>query len=160
MGDGVPHLLTIDDPLVAVAHGLRGEAGEVAASARFAEQLTPALFAREHWPKQTSPLFVGAVCDDGRTRQGREERGGIGALRAGRAQPLLHYLLEIWTYAQSAESDGEVNPCEASVVLVASELGVIQLLGIVGAEQRCQRTLDSFSLGRGSCVNGHDTILS
>ena len=41
-----PHLLTVHQPLVAVAHGARAEPGDVGARARFAEQLAPDVLVR------------------------------------------------------------------------------------------------------------------
>ena len=44
----VPHLLPVDDPLVAVAHRTRAERGEVGAGTGLAEQLAPQLVAAQH----------------------------------------------------------------------------------------------------------------
>ena len=47
VGQRVPHLLAGDDPLVAVADGPAGQAGQVRAGARLAEELAPRLLAGE-----------------------------------------------------------------------------------------------------------------
>ena len=66
VGLGRPHLLAVDHPLVAVAHGPGGEAGEVGAGAGLAEQLAPDLVAAEHRVEEALLLRVGAVGDDRR----------------------------------------------------------------------------------------------
>ena len=58
VGEGGPHLLAVDDPLVAVAHGLGGEAGDVGAGARLGEQLAPHLLAGEQRTQVALLLLV------------------------------------------------------------------------------------------------------
>ena len=48
VGAGRPHLLPVDDPLVAVAHGTGRQPREVGAGAGLAEQLAPDLVAAQH----------------------------------------------------------------------------------------------------------------
>src|SRR5262249_34359038 len=78
---GVPHLLTGDHELVAVALGSCRERGEVAARARLAEQLAPELVATEEWPEVALLLLGGAVRHDRRPgeglRRGDEPGGGV-----------------------------------------------------------------------------------
>src|SRR5205823_1051497 len=56
-----PHLLSVHDPLVAVAHRTRREAGHVAAGAGFAEELAPDLFTGEERTQVALLLRVAAV---------------------------------------------------------------------------------------------------
>ena len=67
---GGPDLLAVHHPLVAVALGPGGEAGEVRAAARLAEQLAPAMLAGDDRPQQPGLQVVGAVLEDGRRRPG------------------------------------------------------------------------------------------
>src|SRR5262249_43310494 len=63
-----PHLLAVDDVLVAVADGTRGEAGEVAARARLAEQLAPEFGAVEKTWQPSPALLFGAGDEQRRAR--------------------------------------------------------------------------------------------
>ena len=72
-----PHLLTGDDPLVAVALGARRERREVGAGARLAEQLAPHLLVAHDRRQEAQPLLLGAV---------REQRGR-GEVEAERVEP-------------------------------------------------------------------------
>ena len=56
-----PHLLAVDDEAVSVAFGLGGKPAEVAAGARFAEQLAPHVVAGERGGQVLRLLLVGAV---------------------------------------------------------------------------------------------------
>ena len=47
-----PYLLPVDQPLVAVANGTRGERGDVGPGPRLAEELTPDVLAGEDAPQQ------------------------------------------------------------------------------------------------------------
>ncbi len=67
MGERVPDLLPVDDPLVAIAYGPRREPGEVGARARLGEELAPDLLAREHRSQGSVAEIVAAVRDHGRT---------------------------------------------------------------------------------------------
>src|SRR6266511_4642858 len=68
-----PHLLTVDDPLVAVALRPALEAGEVGPGAGFAEQLAPGFLAVEDRPQVPRTLLVAAVHEDRRPRQEHAE---------------------------------------------------------------------------------------
>ena len=70
---GRPHLLTVDDPLVAVADRLGLQAGEVGAGARLAEELAPRLLAGDDVGQEPRALLVGAVGDDGRAGEQQPE---------------------------------------------------------------------------------------
>ena len=77
VGQRVPHLLSVHEPLIAVSYGLRGEAGKVGSCPRLAEQLAPLVFAGKHRAQESALLLVGAVSHDGRTGQGEKERPWI-----------------------------------------------------------------------------------
>ena len=64
-----PHLLPVDDPLVAVEHGPGGQGGQVAAGARLAEQLAPQLVAPQQRPEVALLLLAAAVAHDRRADQ-------------------------------------------------------------------------------------------
>ena len=66
LGAGRPDLLAVHDPLAAVAHGARAEAGQVAAGVGLAEQLAPDLLAGEQGEEVALLLLLGAGVDDGR----------------------------------------------------------------------------------------------
>ena len=53
-----PDLLTVDDPLVAVAHGRRGERRDVGPGTGLAEHLAPDLFARERRAAAAAPAAL------------------------------------------------------------------------------------------------------
>ena len=61
-----PHLLAVDDPLVAVALGPRAQAGEVGAGAGLGEQLAPDLAAASIYGQEALLLLVGALRHDRR----------------------------------------------------------------------------------------------
>ena len=63
-----PHLLAVDDPLVAVLDRPRLQAGEVGAGAGLGEQLAPGLLAGDDVLDEGASLLVVTVVDDGRAR--------------------------------------------------------------------------------------------
>ena len=69
VGAGVPHLLAVDDPLVAVALGPGRESGEVGAAPRLAEELAPDVLAEQRRAEERRLSVVGAVLEDRRRRQ-------------------------------------------------------------------------------------------
>src|SRR5205823_13094983 len=96
-GAAGPHLLAVDDPLVAVAHGPGLQAGEVGAGARLAEQLAPRLAAGGEGQQPAVALLLRAVLDHDGTAHvlsqpaRRAEGAGVGDLlgddaAVGRAQ--------------------------------------------------------------------------
>ena len=122
-----PHLLPVDDPLVAVLLGLAVQAGEVGARARLGEELAPGTLTGDDVAEVLALLFVGAVHGDGRTREQRAEasrRGertevGDGLLHAqplGAREPLAEPLLRPGGHGPSRRAepfppvgDGEVG---------------------------------------------------
>src|SRR4029077_7373888 len=66
VGGRGPHLLPVDDPVVAVAHRAGGERREIRSCAGFAEQLAVYVLTGIQGPKELSLLFLGADRDDGR----------------------------------------------------------------------------------------------
>ena len=84
-----PHLLAVDDPLVAVPDGPGLQAGQVRAGLRLAEELAPGLLAGDDVPHVEVDLLLGAVGGDGRGGQQQAQPGG-GAQRAELGDLLLH----------------------------------------------------------------------
>ena len=80
----VPHLLAVDDPLVAVAHRAGREAGEVGTRARLGEQLAPDLFAGEH---RAQRALAGARRCRASRRSGPRATARRTACRAARERP-------------------------------------------------------------------------
>ena len=72
-----PHLLAVDDPLVAVALGSCRQPGEVGAGAGLAEELAPHLLAAEHRSEVALLLRVGSVGDDRGTRHAHPDGEGV-----------------------------------------------------------------------------------
>ena len=69
MGAGGPQLLTIHQPALAVAVSTGGCTGQIGTTARFAEQLTPTVFAAQNTAQKTQLVIIGAVFEQGRGRQ-------------------------------------------------------------------------------------------
>ncbi len=65
VGPRRPHLLAVDDPLVAVGHSGGAQRRQVGSGSRFREQLAPDLLAGEQRWKEPASLFIRAVGDDG-----------------------------------------------------------------------------------------------
>ena len=124
VGEGGPHLLAVDDPLVAVAHGPGGEAGDVGAGARLAEELAPDLLAGEERAEVALLLLVGAVGDDGRRAHAVADRGCRVRRRSARRRRCSVSLIELLQPGRQAEAAvalGEVHPRQAEVELAAEE---------------------------------------
>ena len=68
---GGPHLLAVDDPVVAVADRAGGQRRQVGAGARLAEQLAPDLLAGPQRPQEAPALLVGAEREDRRRGHAR-----------------------------------------------------------------------------------------
>src|SRR4051794_18969923 len=69
MGERRPHLLTVDDPLVAVEDCARLHVGEIAARVGFAVALAPPLCAVEDSWEEAGALRVGAELDQRRPEE-------------------------------------------------------------------------------------------
>ena len=147
VSQGVPHLLPVDHPFVAITHGAGAEAGEVGPRTRFAEQLAPALFTREHRPQEAVLLLIGAMGDDGGPRQRHEERGGVLADSARLTHTLFHQSVQVGPHAQAAEPFGEVHPGEAMVVAGTTEGTVVDLLGVDTGQEAGERVLHQGLVG-------------
>ncbi len=85
--------------------------------------------------------------DDGGSGQREEERRGVHAGRARFPERSVHDLLEVGPDAETAEAFGEVDPCEAVVVLVTSELDAVLDRWIVVSQEVGERVLDLLELG-------------
>ena len=83
LGPAAPHLLAVDDPLVAVALGPAGQAGQVGAGAGFGEQLAAQLAGGQEPGHQRLALLVRAVHPH---RRGDEAGRHAVGLVAGRRQ--------------------------------------------------------------------------
>ena len=120
---GVPHLLAVDDPLVAVALGPTGESGQVRAGAGLAEELAPGVLAGEHAPQQAAAQCVVPVGDDrGPGHREPEEVLGPEGLGAGLGERAVDVLLEPRREVESAPALGEVDPRQSEVELLAAHL--------------------------------------
>jgi hypothetical protein len=64
---GGPHLLSVDDELIAVAAGLGAHRGQVASGLRLTEQLTPDVLTRTH-PREELVLQLSGTRGDDRGR--------------------------------------------------------------------------------------------
>ncbi len=126
VGERVPHLLAADHPLVAVAHRLGGQAGQVGAGAGLAEQLAPGVLAGEGAPQQALLDGLVAVGDDRGPRHGEaEEVAGTRVGGARRVDAPVDVPLGHRGEAEAAVALGEVDPGEPQVVLAAAELGLV-----------------------------------
>src|SRR3984893_17382344 len=67
---GGPHLLPVDDPLIAAELGSRHRTGHVGAAAWFAEQLAPDILAGQNAQEELLLLQIGAVRENGRGGEG------------------------------------------------------------------------------------------
>ena len=86
-----PHLLAVDDPLVAVQLRPGGEPGQVRARPRLAEQLAPGRPAGDDVQDQRVDLLGGAVVGDRRSGQQQSEAvGGADDARGGDLVGHLH----------------------------------------------------------------------
>ena len=143
VGHGVPHLLAVDDPLVAVAHRPGAQTGEVAAGARLAEQLAPALLAGEHRAQEAALLLVGAVGDDRRAGQRHEEaRRQVGSGRppcARRTRPAC----SAPAAPRARRSPPGSGPRPGRRRNGRRGTPVVHLRRVVGAEQVVERGLDT-----------------
>ena len=123
VGQGVPHLLPGDHPLVTVADGPGGQAGQVRARPGLAEQLAPRLLAGEHPAQEPVPQLVGAVGDHGRTGHGQpEELAGSRGRGPGLAQAPVDLPLQVGAQAEPAVPFGKGDPGQAQVELAGAEL--------------------------------------
>ena len=147
VGHGVPHLLAVHHPLVAVAQGTGAEAGEVAPGAGLAEQLAPPLLAGEHRPQEAALHLVGAVRDDRRPRQRHEEQRRVLRPGPGGADAFLHHPVQVRAGTQTTETDREVHPRQAGVVAGAAEGAFVELLGVVRAQQLVDGVFHTGALG-------------
>ena len=142
VGERVPHLLAVDDPLVTVSHRFGRETGEVGTGAGFGEQLTPLLLAREHRSQEAALLLVAAVGDDRGAGERHEERGRVGCGSAGFTEPPIDVTVEVGPQSEAAEADREVHPSEPRVIARTAQLDVGDPGGIVGCEHGVDRRID------------------
>ena len=87
MAVGGPHLMAVDDEVIAVEHGACGQAGEIGAGAGLGIALAPRRLARQDTGQEARFLLVGAGRDDDRADE-------IEPVRVGRRRTGAHDLLE------------------------------------------------------------------
>ena len=73
---GGPHLLPVDDPLIAAELGARHRTGHVRSAARFTEQLAPDVLTGQNAEQKLLLLQVGAMRENGRRSQGADAHLG------------------------------------------------------------------------------------
>ena len=134
-----PDLLTVDDPLVAVAHRHRAQPAEVGAGAGLGEQLAPHLFAPQHRAQVALLLLVGAVRDQHRARHADADGED-----ARRGDHLGFFLFEDAVLDRRAAApavglgprDAGPPVIELDALPVAATLHVRLLLVVIGDEDR------------------------
>ena len=82
-----PHLLTGDDPVIAVTLGPGGQGGKVRTGARLAEELAPGLLVADDRREKSKSLLLGPVREQGGRRQVESER--VQTTQVERAELLL-----------------------------------------------------------------------
>ena len=129
LGLGGPHLLAVDDPLVAVQLGLGLERGEIRAGLRFGEALAPGDLALEDLGQELLLLLLGPPLQDGRSDQGvAEEVGSHGGAGPGELLVEHHVLQGREALAAVLLRPGRADP--AAVVELLHPL-LVELLAIV-----------------------------
>ena len=117
-----PHLLAVDDPLVAVLHPTGGEAGEVGTGPGLREQLAPHLLAGEQRAEVALLLIRAPPLDDRRAAHAVADRVAEHGVRAaGRGDAFVDRLLVLGHETEPAVALREVHPGEAAVELLAEE---------------------------------------
>ena len=147
----VPHLLPVDDPLIAVAHCTGRQAREVGAGTGLAEELAPQLLAGEQRPQEPRLELVVGVGRD--RRRGKEDAESVALERvgahAGGSDAFVDAPLQLGRQREPAEPHREPHPGEAEVVLrgaerdrvggiVLGEEPVDERIDTVGASVRCR----------------------
>ncbi|KAG1648784.1 hypothetical protein GQR58_029565 [Nymphon striatum] len=143
---GVPYLLAVDDPLVAIAHRLGAKTGEVRTGARLREELTPALFAGEHWPKKSFLYGVVAMGDDGRPGQECEELRRVHWRRPRFGEPFLHDTLQLTSYTEPAVAFRKVHPRQTGIELVPAKFVIALGLGVVASKKVVKGRFDDLQI--------------
>ncbi len=159
MGQGVPHLLAVDDPFLAVPHRPGPQPGEVGSGPGLGEQLAPPFLAGEHRSEKALPDGIVAMGHDGGSGQGDEELGDVGGLGPGLGQSPVDVSLPLTRHSQPSVADGKLDPGQPGVELMAPEL-LIALIGrIVVGQQSVNGGVDHGLLIAGvvGCVVGDAT---
>src|SRR5690606_3534475 len=137
VGQGRPHLLPVDDPLVTVPDRPRGQGGEVGSGAGLAEQLAPDLLASPQGTQESTPLFVVAEPQD--RGSGHPQADGVLPRTVVRRASLGEFGfddgLQLPGRAHAAEPGGEVHPREPGVEPRPKEFQPIHPLLIVLGEE-------------------------
>ena len=113
VGQRVPHLLSGDHPLVPVADGPGGQAGQIGPGSRLAEQLAPRLLAGEGPAQDPVAELVGSVGDHGRAGHGQpEELASTGGRGPGLGQAAVDVPLQVGRSSRPPHPSG--NETQAS----------------------------------------------
>jgi hypothetical protein len=141
MGEGVPYLLTGNDPFVTIAYCSTTKSSEVRTGSRLGEQLTPRVFSGEDPPKQGVALLVGPVrCDRGTRHGDSEKETSLNGLGPSLTKTPVDVFLERGSESEATTPDGEVNPSQAEVVLAPPE-GDFVGCGRIQLGEQCRNSL-------------------
>ena len=99
-----PHLLPVDDPLVAVALGARLQAGDVGPGARLREQLAPHRVGAQQRREVLTPLLVGAVLEQ-RGRADADAHHELARRHLVAVRLLVEHLLVLGVEPRAADLD-------------------------------------------------------
>ena len=146
-----PHLLAVDDPLVAVLDGPGLQAGQVRARLGLAEELAPGLLPGDDVPHVEVDLLLGAVGGDGGGGQQQAQPGGR-AERAEVGDLLLHeddvgagHALAVGVLGQPG--GGPAGQAQALPPLAHGQVGVP--VAVQPGPQLAQQLVGPRRLGRG-----------
>ncbi len=147
-----PHLLPVDDPVVAVGHRRGGQPGEVGAGAGFGEQLTPDVLGGGQRAQQLPFHLVGLrVLAHRRRRHPVPHR--VQRQRHRAARPLQDSVgdgLQAARDPEAAEAFGKVHPGQPGVVTGAEELGDGDGLRVVFCHDLSGEIGDAIRVGNGA----------
>ena len=112
-----PHLLPVDDPVVAVAHRAGGNPGQVGSSTRLAEQLAVEVLSGEQRPQELSLLLRGAEGGDSRRRHAHPDAvvWSASRRRARRGQLVFDLRLKAARQVEPAGAAREVHPGQSRI---------------------------------------------
>lgn len=147
-----PHLLTVDNPFVAVGYRRGRQPGEVGTRARFGEQLAPDVLGGGQRPQEPALHVVGlGVFTHGRRRHPVSHRIEAERHRTARAlQDRVGDGLQPPGYPEAAETLGKVHPRQTGVVAGAEEFGDGDGLRVVVGHDLSREIGDAIRIGYGA----------
>ena len=154
MGQSGPHLLPVDDPLVAVPHGPAGQASHVGPRPRLAKQLAPDFLTSEHGSQQPVLKFLGGVGEDDRCPHADANRVDVEVVVGDPGGPQLgiHHCLEAPAgQSKTSQPLWELHERQAAVELCTPELDLVHPVGRNFLDQFPGQILD---LGFGDVSHG------